>query len=431
MNNSNNENNNFIGFVKYNSKPKYNPKQNHKQNSKVDINENRNIHHHNKTREMSIKNEIDEWVKKSTTNNFTEQVSIYEMNKSTWDEQMKYVLKELTRNHKIDLLQYVLHNVQSHSSTTTSSNRQKYKSYTLLNENVWFGKNNISTIHDFELIIETFDILISNGYNFIEFSVLSNETTNKSEITNMLSNPYRFYVGVMKKDNIFPSALQNELFKYLSNTLNLKNPDTFIDFIQRNPNIIQTINSMIDSYYTESKIIERRLKSTEGFLSALINDDNKINSELRDKLYDYFTKTYWNREHFVTCLRLMINKISESNSILFIDNMQFILSRNVDIMTHEIFKLIVSRESFTITEKTVINTLLSKLVGRKDFIKYFESINIEHVKNQFIINILNNFDGWIEEIIQYQKSLNPDVSSDEFRTNNDDYWNWIFERILL
>ena len=70
---------------------------------------------------------------------------------------------------------------------------------------------------------------------------------------------------------------------------------------------------MISNYYTDQKVLERRLKSTESFLGALINSDNRINVELRDRLYNYFTKIYWNKEHFVSC--------NYSNYLIFINNL--------------------------------------------------------------------------------------------------------------
>ena len=369
-----------------------------------------------KTLELTIRSEIDEWIKDTRVDNFDEQTVIYESKKSTWNTQTKYIMKELTRNHKNKLLSYILSDVKLSSSK--SSEKDKYKSYTLLNENVWVGKNNVVSEDDFDLIIETFDILISNGYDFFEFSVLSNETTNKTEITNMLTNPYQFYVNVMRKDGRFPSSLQDELFKYLSLRMGLKNPESFVNSLQKNTTIIDTINLIVSNYYTEHKVLERRLKTTESFLGALINTDNRINVELRKRLYNYFTKIYWNKEHFVRCLLFMINKITDSNSMLIIDNMQFILSRNVDVMTFEIFKLIVLRESTRVTERNVIGGLLTNLVGRKDLASYFETIDMGEIKNQFISNIIDNYSQWIGEIIEHQKLVNPDVSIDEFKSND-------------
>jgi hypothetical protein len=236
----------------------------------------------------------------------------------------------------------------------------------------------------------------------------------------MMTNTYQFYFDVMHKDSRIPKELQNNLFKYISVKMGLKNPELFLNSLQRNAAISNTINSLIDGYYTEERIMEKRLKSTESFLGALIDKDNRINHELRDRLYDYFTKIYWNKEHFVSCLKLMFNKITDSNSMLFIDNMQFFLSRDVDIMSQEIFKLIVSRESTQISERNIVHGLLSNLVGRKDLIRYFESVNVELVKHRFINNILHNYIVWIEEVVQSQsqKTYNSDVSEDEFRTND-------------
>jgi len=369
-----------------------------------------------KSQEFIIIKEIKEWISKIKKDNFDENISFFESNKTKWNDQIKLILKELTRNHKNDILEYILKKIQSNLSNSTI--KKKFISYTLLNENVWVGKNNNVGLDDFELITETFDILISNGFNFIDFSVINNESTNKSGITEMLINLNQFYFSVIKKDSRFSKELQKELFEYITIKMNLKNNEVFINSIQKNPNILNKINSIIDIYYTEEQILERRLKQTESFLGALMNVDNCIDIELRDKLYNYFTKIYWNKQHFVSCLTMMFNKITDSNSMLFIDNIQFLLSRNVDVMTFEIFKLIVSRESTNITEKNIVNCLLSNLVGRTDLIKYFESIDIELIKHQFITNILNNYTEWIEEVILHQKKLNPDVPNDEFKNND-------------
>ncbi len=368
------------------------------------------------TEETTIRNEINEWIKET---DYEKQLILYESSKSIWNEQIKYILKELTKNHKNKLLSYML---KQNETLNHSSKIKNSKSYTLLNENIWYGKNNIAEPNDFELIIETFDILISNGNNFFEFSILSNESTNKAEISNLLTNPYNFYVSVMRKNRIFPSELQNELFKYISINMCLKTPELFINSLEeKNSNVLMMIKSKIDNYFTDEKIIERKLKLTESFLGALINKDNNIDEELRERLYDYFTKIYWNKEHFVNCLRLMFNKITETNSILFCDNIQFILSRNVEVMTYEIFKLIVSRESTGLIEKNIINRLLSNSTStqrRIDLIKYFDSIDMNLVKNQFVSLIIDNHVEWINEIVQSQKLTNPDVLIDEFITND-------------
>ena len=368
-----------------------------------------------KSQDLIIVKEIKEWINKIKTDNFDEMISIFELNKTKWNEQIKLILKELTRNHKNYVLDYILKNIQSNLSNST---KKKYISYTLLNENVWVGKNNNVGLDDFQSITETFDILISNGFNFIDFSVINNELSNKHGITEMLINLNQFYFNVIKKDTRFSKELQKELFEYITIKMNFKNIEVFINSIQKNPNILNKINLIIDIYYTEERILERRLKQTESFLGALMNDDNGINIELRDKLYNYFTTIYWNKQHFVSCLTIMFNKITDSNCMLFIDNIQFLLSRNVDVMTFEIFKLIVSRESTNISEKNIVNCLLSNLVGRTDLIKYFESIDIKLIKHQFITNILNNYTEWIEEVILHQKKLNPDVPNDEFKNND-------------
>lgn len=361
--------------------------------------------------------DVNMWIESIGSNNFDEVVSVFEAKKLDWEDKMGDLLKKLTREHKFEVLDYVLKHFQS-----STSNTNKHK-ITLLNENVWFGKKNIiDETQDeniiFYQIIKTFDVLISNGYNFIDFSLLNNETMNKSEILRMFGNPQYFYQSIMKKSSKIPENLHNDINQYMLNRLGVNCANEFLNVWEKNSNVQTTIAKMVNDYYTDENLINVRLKQTESFLGAILNSKNKISPSLRNRLYDYFTKIYWDKEHFVSCLRIMFNKITESNSLLFIDNMQFILSRNVDIMTQEIFKLIVSRESTNITERNIISSLFSNLIGREDLGIYFESINIDFIKETFLSNIIVNYSEWIEHIIRIQQSSNPDVELNEFRTNN-------------
>jgi len=241
---------------------------------------------------------------------------------------------------------------------------------------------------------------------------------NKTEILRMISNPQYFYQSIMKKNSKIPESLHNDINQYVLNTLGIKYDDKFSTICERNSNVQTTIIKMINDYYTDENLIVVRLKQTESFLGAIQSSKNKISQSLRDRLYNYFTKIFWNKEHFVSCLKMMFNKMTETNSLLFIDNMQFILSRNVNEISHEIFKLIVLRESTNITERNIIAGLFSNLVGREDLEIYFQSININLIKERFISNIIDNHLAWIENIIDIQQSFNPDVNPDEFRTND-------------
>lgn len=365
-----------------------------------------------------IDDEINMWIKSIGTDNFDEVISIFETKKINWEDKMDDLLKKLTREHKFEVLDYILKHIQS---STSNTNKNKI---TLLNENVWYGKKNLideTTLDEsieFDKIIKTFDVLISNGFNFIDFSLLNNETINKTEILRMISNPHYFYQSIMKKNSKIPENLHNDINQYVLNRLGVKCANEFSTIWERNSNVQTTITNMINDYYTDENLIVVRLKQTESFLGAIQNSKNKISQSLRDRLYDYFTKIFWNKEHFVSCLRMMFNKMTETNSLLFIDNMQFILSRNVNEMSHEIFKLIVSRESTNITERNIIAGIFSNLVGREDLEIYFQSINVNLIKETFLSNIIDNHLAWIENIIEIQQSFNPDVNPDEFRTND-------------
>ena len=175
--------------------------------------------------------------------------------------------------------------------------------------------------------------------------------------------------------------------------------------------------------HTEPSIINdntklKRFESSESFLGALINQDNKINQTLRDNLYTYFTTEYYNNEHFKICLRLIFNKITDSNVLLFTDNILFILSRNVFEMTREIAKLLLLRESTNITERKIIETILSDPTGKEDYLRYFKSIDIDSIKLIFLKYLIDNFNLLIEETILTQKSLNSQVDENEFRLND-------------
>ena len=361
--------------------------------------------------------DIDVWIESISFDNFDEVVSVFEAKKLDWEDKMGDLLKKLTREHKYEVLDYVLKNFHS-----SSLNTNKHK-ITLLNENVWFGKKNmIDETQDesieFDKIIKTFNVLISNGYNFIDFSLLNNETMNKTDILRMMSNPHYFYQSIVKKNSIIPKNLHNDINHYVLNKLGANCAYEFSTIWKKISNVQTKITKMVDDYYTDENLIAVRLKQTESFLGAILNFKNKISPSLKNRLYDYFTKIFWDKEHFVSCLRMIFNKITESNSLLFIDNMQFILSKNVDVMTQEIFKLIVLRESTNITERNIIAGLFSNIAGREDLRMYFESINIDLVKETFLFNIIDNYYEWIEYIIGVQQSSNPGVDPNEFRTND-------------
>lgn len=382
---------------------------------KVDKDYKFNTHDNYHQNKKMIGEEIKKWIKTVRDDNYDEMIHIFNANKNSWKEQFDMLAKKLTKAHKEKVLDYVLK-----SNDFIASNKKKHRSYTLLNENIWFvnGSEIKDEEEEFQKIIKTFDILISNGFNFIDFSVLSNEIVNKSEIMKILSEPKYFYQVLTGKNKIIPSELAKQLENYVIRKMKIRTPEAFEKTIKTNSAFNTGIIEQIDNFFTRENLISTRLKNTESFLGAIINPDNKITSSLRNRLYTYFTQIYWNDKHFVSCLKLMFNKITDTNSILFIDNMQFILSRDVNTMSKEIFKLVVLRESTNVTEKNIIQGLLSELAGRDDLVMYFNSINIQNIRETFVSNIIEKFDVLIEEIIKSQQLSNPDVPLDEFRTNN-------------
>lgn len=383
-------------------------------NSSFSGNKSTNTKSKNKLKDV-LNEEIKPWVKSITDDNFEEKVNTYDSKKIEWQKNYIELLRYMTIKHKYRMLDHVLKNQTELDISSTDT--KKTQNFSLLNENVWSkdSNNNIN----FNDIKQTFDVLISNGYNFIDLSVINNETTNKTEIFQMLSNPPYFYQGIIIKNKKIPELLLNQLHNYIFIRMRLTNKNSFINSISNlNSNVKATIINIINEYYSEENIINLRLKQTESFLGAIICEHNKIKSELKTELYNYFTKIYWNKDNFVSCLKVMFNKITESNSKLFIDNIQFILSRNPEIMSWEIFKLLVLRESTTVTEKIIVNSLISDLIGREDLKDYFTSIDINLVRNSFISYIIVNYSEWIKDIVRIQSSKNPDIELYEFITNN-------------
>ena len=130
-----------------------------------------NKQHYMYGKKNPIDDEINMWIKSIGTDNFDEVISIFEIKKINWEDKMDDLLKKLTREHKFEVLNYILKHIRS---STSNTNKNKI---TLLNENVWYGKKNLideitlDESIEFDKIIKTFDVLISNGFNFIDFSL--------------------------------------------------------------------------------------------------------------------------------------------------------------------------------------------------------------------------------------------------------------------
>ena len=363
-----------------------------------------------KSAELEIQKEIKKgWIDKFDTISTTESVNFYESKKQAWlDGNSKYLLKKLTKKQNVEILDYVLVSMDQY---TSSKGENKNRGYSLLNENVW-------EVENFDKTIEIFNLLISHGYNFFELSTVGNEGSGKLEIEKMLYNIHGFYISIVRRDKKIPKQLQEDLYQLLNGKLKLTTIDKFKEEINKNSKIINDIKTLVNRYFSNENQFKVRLESSESFLGALVNKDNKIDPLLCEQLYQYFTNNFYDKEHFVSCLRLMFNKITDSNHKLFIDSMLFILSRNVNEMSYEIFKLLVFRESVNITEKTIIKSLLSHPTGKADFVKYFDTIDISSVGSNLIFNILTNFEDWIVEIVNTQILINPQVNPDEFRIND-------------
>jgi len=191
---------------------------------------------------------------------------------------------------------------------------------------------------------------------------------------------------------------------------------TFLTLIDNGSNFIDFSTTRHD--IAETMTIEKRLEITESFLGALLHPNNKISSVLRSELYQYFTQEFDDWNHFKKCLRILFNKISEQNSVLFQDNVLFLISRNVDVMSNEIFKYLLSKENTSSTAQTTVETILSNPVGRMDFVEYFKTVDLERIKEGFITNILQHQEEWLQDVISAQRQLNPDVSESEYRSSD-------------
>jgi hypothetical protein len=368
-----------------------------------------------------IDDEITNWVYTITETNTGESIEIYESKKYSWLDRKQHMLKILVRNHKSQVLEYVLDDITHMALASPKQSEQV--NFTLLNEAVWFNSSDIQKLvnPDFEKIkldiINTMLVLISHGHNFISLSSTEN-VSSKSEIENMIKRPIPFYLSVVKRDKRIPSELQNNLYHFITVKMNLKKPELFEKTFESNGSFVLDIKKIINEHFAETNTQLKRFETSESFLGAILNQYNRINPILRENLYRYFTSEYYDGEHFKTCIKLIFNKITESNSLLFTDNILFILSRNTYEISQEICKLLISRELTGITEKKIIETILSVPTGKVDYAGYFDTIDIELVKTRFLENVIENFNQWVEDTILLQKTFNPEVEDNEFRTNN-------------
>lgn len=325
-----------------------------------------------------------------------------------WDS--FYVFRDLIRNHKYQILDSFLSKIN-----ISSIEKRKYRP---LNENVWVSSKQIPANIKSEDIIETFKILIKY-FRFTDLSENTQEPNSKIDILDMLKNPKKFYIGVVKRDKRLPNDLQNNLFHLLTKTFGYKSPDSFIIGLESESNtIITTITDMINDYFHNDKILKKRLETAESFLGALLNKDNKILPHVRTICYEYFTNVYLDCDHFTLCLREIVNKITKLNYLLYKDLMLFIMSRDVERISYEFFKCLVEREFTGINERLAFSIILDTPSDKIDFNLYFEQIDIIECQNKFILHILSNYNKWLPSILNYQKQKNPNVPDTEFITNN-------------
>lgn len=318
------------------------------------------------------------------------------------------LVKEMIRNHKYIVLDGVLGKIDK-----SQSNQKKYKPH---NENVWVGKQHPESVTA-DLIIDTFKVLIKY-FDFSDLSENSIDGNSKIDVYDMLKFPKVFYLSVIKRDKRLPMEVQNELYIYYTRELHLKTPDAFASAESTNPDIMKHTRDIIKGYFNSDKPIKKRLETAESFLGALMNKNNKILPEVRDRCYDYFTREFIDSQHFVICMREIINKITITNHILFRDIMLFMMSRDISTITIEFFNSIVTREFTGINEQIAVETMLLEPTTKIDFSKYFSTIDIKSFQKEFIQLILTNYNSWVSGIVQQQKSKNPDVSENEFISND-------------
>lgn len=356
--------------------------------------------------EQSIKNWV-EYLDNTESEERVEELSIYAQTKIDnryWDN--VDLIKEMIRNHKFRVLDGVLAKID-----TSKLEQRKYKPH---NENVWVGKQIPETITS-DLIIETFKVLIKY-FSFTDLSENSIDGSNKLEVEDMLRVPKAFFTSIIKRDRRLPTEIQNEIYQYYFNTLGCRTPDAFASAVNLNQDIMKNTREIISRYFNSDKPIKKRLETAESFLGAILNRDNKILPSVRDICYQYFTHDYIDVEHFTSCLRAIINKITESNWLLFKDIMLFILSRDVHTITRKFFNFMVFREFTGINEQIAFMTMLSNPSEKVDFSRYFGTIDIRSFQHEFVSLILSNYNDWVNEIIMVQKLKNPDVDESEFKS---------------
>jgi len=160
----------------------------------------------------------------------------------------------------------------------------------------------------------------------------------------------------------------------------------------------------------EVQTIEKRLENSESFLGALLNSENLIDQELREQLYHYFTEEFYDRNHFSFCIRVLFNLITIDNSILFRDNLLFLLSRNIDEMSEDIFKSFICAILSPVNKAVLVRTLLSNPTDRVDMTRYFRTKNISQIHLKFVQNVIKHFHTWIPELITTQQNSMPEAN---------------------
>lgn len=268
---------------------------------------------------------------------------------------MYNVLRELTRNWRHDMLEYMF------------VNNDKFQNF-----NNFIKKSIKKNLFPYEIKSSTKTNLKDN---------------NKIELE---ASPFHTTIWPDKNNKVINQKIIDENYEDLKKTINS------LVKIGFNPFSINDSNN---------KVIKH-----ETFLGALILNCNPLPKQSRSKLYKYFTEEWdWSLQY------LDINKIfdyicihfndkSDSQEILYKNMLLFLLIKKPYETLKIIIKIILVQSMISIQQPLDVNIyryfniILKDPITSSDFNDYFGNINLIEIRNKLALILIENYEIWIEEI---------------------------------
>lgn len=305
------------------------------------------------------------------------------------------------------------HESKDYKSNTKDDNIKKpyVDKYILKDINNWM--NNRLSEND---LINEFDNNVDKWSKSEKYRELILKLLCRNHLTKPLDHILSNHKNFKKLDNNRKFNMLNEVF-----WVSKHNPKTLNDIDSIKKSFITLISH--GYMFTDiTKLVDEDTEEqqTETILNVLMHQDNLMHDEIKNTLYKWLTEEFYDKQHFIKCLTSLFNTISEKTLCFMKDRILFLTYRNIEDMTLDIFKLLVITEDISINMITKINSFLTEpeLNIKYDYARYFNKINLNERKEQFIQKILDNFTIWINNVIETQQLKNPDISIDEFYSKN-------------